>query len=114
MCVCACVRTCVKHNSQVTKALAWQLKGSQFDAWLCQIGVAASLSKKLYSHCFGIPSCLNQDLVAWCQLGKQPTQLYHQWVPGINRGSKCQLSMSHTAGEGPGGTTGAHTFTCGT
>ena len=31
-----------------------------------------------------------------------------------NWASKYQLSMFHTAGEGPGGTLGAHTFTCGT
>ena len=69
---CACVRACVC--------------GSQFDAQLCQIGdnlvtswllaqQFVSLSKKLYSHCSSLPSCLNGDLVAWCQLGKQPTQL---------------------------------------
>ena len=36
----------------------------------------------------------------------------HQRVPGINWGIKYQLSMSHTACDGPGGTLGAHTFTC--
>ena len=36
----------------------------------------------------------------------------HQWVPGINWGGQCQLSMSHTVGEGPGGTLGAHIFIC--
>ena len=29
-----------------------------------------SLSKKLHSHCSSLPSCLNGDLVAWCQLGE--------------------------------------------
>ena len=43
------------------------------------------------------------------KLGKQPT---HQWVHGVNWGSKCQLSTSHTMGEGPGGTLDAHTFNC--
>ena len=28
------------------------------------------------------------DLVAWCHLEKQPTQLYHQWVPEFYWGSK--------------------------
>ena len=40
--------------------------------------------------------------MAWCQ---------HQWVPGVNWGSKFQLSI---AGEGPSGISGAHIFTCGT
>ena len=29
----------------------------------------------------------------------------------VNRGSKCQLSMTHIEGEGPDGTAGTHTFT---
>ena len=53
------------------------------------------------------------------------------WWPGVNWGSSppscningylvltgeanVQLSMSHTVGEGPGGTSDAHTFICGT
>ena len=36
---------------------------------------------------------LNGYLVAWCQLGKQPTLLWHQWVPGVNWGSKCQTAV---------------------
>ena len=36
----------------------------------------------------------------------------HQWIPGVNQGSKCQLSMSCIVGGGPGGTLGVHTFTC--
>ena len=46
-----------------------------------------------------------------CQL---ETKLKHQWVPRVNCGSKFHLLMSHTAGEGPDGTLGAHTITYGT
>ena len=32
-------------------------------------------------------------LGTWSQLGKQPTQLQHQWVPGVYWGSKCSTVL---------------------
>ena len=43
------------QHSKVARAS--ELKDSQFNAHLCQISIVVSLSKKLYSHCYSLPSC---------------------------------------------------------
>ena len=76
-CMWECVYVCVCVSlAKVVRAPACKSKGCRFKS-LCRYFVVAvfSLSKKLNLHCRSLHRCLNGNLVAWCQLGKQPTQL---------------------------------------
>ena len=67
--MCVCVRVClslcaVSQLSQMVRASVYYSKGSGFDSWCGNFGVAVvSLSKKLYSHFSSLPSCINGGLV---------------------------------------------------
>ena len=65
----ACV--CVRQHSQVVRASAYLLKDCRFDSRCGHFGVVVvSLSKKLYSHCSSLPSCINGDLGGLVSTGK--------------------------------------------
>ena len=53
-----CVHVCVQHSQAAP--------GNVIER-LC-LAAVDSFSKKLHLHCSGLPSCLNGDLVTWCQL----------------------------------------------
>ena len=82
--------------------------------------VVVFLSKKLYSHCSSLPSCIMGTWWPGVNWGEELGEGAHPAVvPGVNWGNsppgvncKYQLSMSHIVGEGPGGTSGTHSFTC--
>ena len=67
MCVCVCVCVCepAMQPSQVVRASAYELKVvCSIPAVVTLVAIAVvSLSKKLYLHCFSLPSCINRDLV---------------------------------------------------
>ena len=74
--MCVCVRVCVCSIARWLGHLPGDRKvPCRFDSRLRYFGVVVSLSKKLYSYCSSLPSCLSGDLVAWCQLGKPVTSM---------------------------------------
>ena len=106
MSVCVCARVCVCVWGSITRWLEhrlgnWQASGSMSSYAKL---VLFPWAKKTLLTLFQSTQLYNGDLVAWCQLGKQPTQLYHQWVPGE---ANAELYMSCIVGEGTGGTSGA-------
>ena len=62
VCVCVCVCVCVSVSVCVCVCV-------------CVCVLCCVLNKKFYSHCSSLPNYLNRYLVAWCQLGKQPTSM---------------------------------------
>ena len=71
--------------------------------------VVGSLSNKLYSHCFSLPSCLNRNLAS---TGKAAHPAVTSVGTCMGLTGDTQLSMSQTVGKGPGGILSARNFTC--
>ena len=99
--VCTCV---VKQHCQVVYLVI-----KRFNTWLL---CCCFLKQETLLKLFQSTQLLNGDLVNKFQWGKQPTQLQHQWIRGVNQRSKHQLSIFYIMGEYPGGTSGVHSFTC--
>ena len=87
-----CVSVFMRQYSHVARAPAWVTSCAQLLVFFLEQGTLLTLLQ-LYIG----------DLVAREAAHLAITSM------GVNQGSKCQLSMM---GEGPSGTSGAHTFTC--
>ena len=76
--------------------------------YVCVLSIAAvSLSKKLYSHCSSLPSCMNGDLVLTMEAAHPAVTSM-----GIGKANVKLLSMS-AYGCGSGGTLNARTIILG-
>ena len=62
VCVCVCVRACVRACVCACVRACSSIAGHQPVSYLLTLHQSTQLG------------------VAWCQLGKQPTQLQHQWA----------------------------------
>ena len=75
VCVCVCVCVCQRQHSHWLEHWPGNQKVPGFDAQLHSVAVVVSIIARNFTHIAPV------YLVTWHQLGKQPTQVYHHWVP---------------------------------